>query len=88
MVDSHRSSIFISDIQEHKIYTSLLSLSPTLEERLCTGSEQELFHIADMVRIASSNLTTSTLLVQINDSPPLNRYRKAHQVPGRMTQSR
>jgi hypothetical protein len=28
---------------------ALLTLSPTLEERLCTGSEQELFHIANMV---------------------------------------
>jgi hypothetical protein len=39
-----------SEVQEHRIYTRLLALSPTLEERLCTGSEQELFHIADMVR--------------------------------------
>ncbi|KAH6897566.1 hypothetical protein BKA70DRAFT_1438169 [Coprinopsis sp. MPI-PUGE-AT-0042] len=37
-----------SELKEHRIYTSLLALSPTLEERLCTGSEQELFHIADM----------------------------------------
>jgi hypothetical protein len=39
-----------SEVQEHRIYTALLALSPTLEERLCTGSEQELYHIADMVR--------------------------------------
>ncbi|KAH6909500.1 hypothetical protein BKA70DRAFT_1102424 [Coprinopsis sp. MPI-PUGE-AT-0042] len=43
------------ELQEHRIYTALLSLSPTLEERLCTGSEQELFHIADMITKGASS---------------------------------
>lgn len=39
-----------SDLKEYRVYQQLIALSPTLEERLCTGSEQELFHVADMVR--------------------------------------
>ncbi|KAH6913576.1 hypothetical protein BKA70DRAFT_1370033 [Coprinopsis sp. MPI-PUGE-AT-0042] len=44
-----------SESQEHRIYTRLLALSPTLEERLCTGSEQELYHIADMITKGASS---------------------------------
>ncbi|KAH6885164.1 hypothetical protein BKA70DRAFT_1377492 [Coprinopsis sp. MPI-PUGE-AT-0042] len=44
-----------SERQEHRIYTALLGLSPTLEERLCTGSEQELFHIADLIGKGASS---------------------------------
>ncbi|KAH6870999.1 hypothetical protein BKA70DRAFT_1379527 [Coprinopsis sp. MPI-PUGE-AT-0042] len=44
-----------SELQEHRIYKRLLALSPTLEERLCTGSEQELFHIADMISKGASS---------------------------------
>ncbi|KAH6902908.1 hypothetical protein BKA70DRAFT_1433874 [Coprinopsis sp. MPI-PUGE-AT-0042] len=44
-----------SEAQEHRIYTRLLALSPSLEEHLCTGSEQELFHIADMITKGASS---------------------------------
>ncbi|KAH6899590.1 hypothetical protein BKA70DRAFT_1375252 [Coprinopsis sp. MPI-PUGE-AT-0042] len=43
------------EAQEHRIYTCLLALSPTLEECLCTGSEQELFHIADLITKGASS---------------------------------
>ncbi|KAH6908694.1 hypothetical protein BKA70DRAFT_1426588 [Coprinopsis sp. MPI-PUGE-AT-0042] len=44
-----------SELKEHRIYTRLLALSPTLEEHLCTGSEQDLFHIADMITKGASS---------------------------------
>ncbi|KAH6871948.1 hypothetical protein BKA70DRAFT_1130358 [Coprinopsis sp. MPI-PUGE-AT-0042] len=63
-------------IQEHKIYTALLALSPTLEERLCTGSEQDLFHIADMITKGASSArsddTKSLKSVIIDWIMPLN----------------
>jgi hypothetical protein len=34
---------------EHAIYERLLGLSPGMEERLCNGSEQDIFHIAELV---------------------------------------
>ncbi|KAH6907114.1 hypothetical protein BKA70DRAFT_1105177, partial [Coprinopsis sp. MPI-PUGE-AT-0042] len=43
------------ELQEHRIYNALLALSPTLEECLCTGSEQELFHVADMITKGASS---------------------------------
>ncbi|KAH6904935.1 hypothetical protein BKA70DRAFT_1373300 [Coprinopsis sp. MPI-PUGE-AT-0042] len=42
-------------LKEYRIYQQLLSLSPKLEERLCTGSEQEIFHVADMITRGASN---------------------------------
>ncbi|KAF6744232.1 hypothetical protein DFP72DRAFT_826256 [Ephemerocybe angulata] len=38
-----------SELTEHKIYKQLLGLSPSLEERLSTGSEHDIFYIADML---------------------------------------
>lgn len=32
-----------------KIYRQLLALSPVLEERLMTGTEQDIYHAAEMV---------------------------------------
>ncbi|KAH6911914.1 hypothetical protein BKA70DRAFT_1422633 [Coprinopsis sp. MPI-PUGE-AT-0042] len=67
---------FGSKVKEHRIYTSLLALSPTLEERLCTGSEQELFHIADMISKGASSArsddTKSLKSVIIDWITPLN----------------
>jgi hypothetical protein len=42
-----------SDKKEQDVYRQLLALSPTLEERLNRGSEQEVFYIADMVCLPS-----------------------------------
>ena len=36
-------------MSEHHVFQQLLKLSSTLEERLVTGTEQELYYIADMV---------------------------------------
>ncbi|KAJ3505635.1 hypothetical protein NMY22_g17512 [Coprinellus aureogranulatus] len=41
-----------SEFAEHQIYRKLLSLVPGLEEKLNTGSNQELLYVADMVRNA------------------------------------
>ncbi|KAG2014238.1 hypothetical protein CC2G_011082 [Coprinopsis cinerea AmutBmut pab1-1] len=41
--------------REHRIYTQLLALSPTLEERLCTTTEQDLFYIAEMITRGASS---------------------------------
>lgn len=42
--DVHRS-----ELSEQRLYSSLLRLSPGLEERLNTGSDQDLHYVADMV---------------------------------------
>ncbi|KAJ3534587.1 hypothetical protein NMY22_g6866 [Coprinellus aureogranulatus] len=38
-----------SELSEYRIYRSLLKLSPGLEERLNTGSEEDLHYVADMI---------------------------------------
>ncbi|KAH6907219.1 hypothetical protein BKA70DRAFT_1104875 [Coprinopsis sp. MPI-PUGE-AT-0042] len=40
---------------EHAIYKDLLRLSPEIEKRLCTGSEEDIFHIADLIQKGSSS---------------------------------
>ncbi|KAH6907227.1 hypothetical protein BKA70DRAFT_1490670 [Coprinopsis sp. MPI-PUGE-AT-0042] len=42
-------------VKEYSIYQQLLAVSPKLEERLCTGSEQEVFHVADMITKGAAN---------------------------------
>ncbi|TFK17329.1 hypothetical protein FA15DRAFT_710921 [Coprinopsis marcescibilis] len=48
------SQLTPSEEAELKIYKDLLTLSAGLEERLLTGSEQELFYIADMLSKGAS----------------------------------
>ncbi|KAH6911622.1 hypothetical protein BKA70DRAFT_1099039, partial [Coprinopsis sp. MPI-PUGE-AT-0042] len=43
-----------SEKMEHAIYERLLGLSPGLEERLCNGSEQDIFHIAELIQKGSA----------------------------------
>ncbi|KAH6867767.1 hypothetical protein BKA70DRAFT_1132631, partial [Coprinopsis sp. MPI-PUGE-AT-0042] len=43
------------EYQEYQIYKQLLALSPKLKERLFTGSDQDLYHIADMLSKGSAN---------------------------------
>ncbi|RXW13297.1 hypothetical protein EST38_g12556 [Candolleomyces aberdarensis] len=54
-----------SELKEHDIYVQLLALSPGLEERLCTGSDQEIFYVADMITKGASGASVL--------SPPLQR---------------
>ncbi|KAH6903247.1 hypothetical protein BKA70DRAFT_1111106 [Coprinopsis sp. MPI-PUGE-AT-0042] len=41
--------------KEYRIYHQLLALSPKLEERLCTGSEEDVFHIAALITKGAAN---------------------------------
>ncbi|KAJ3535083.1 hypothetical protein NMY22_g6646 [Coprinellus aureogranulatus] len=43
------SDLSQTELSEHGLYCSLLKLSPGLEERLNTGTEQELHYVADML---------------------------------------
>ncbi|TEB03971.1 hypothetical protein FA13DRAFT_1723520 [Coprinellus micaceus] len=43
------SPTIFSDLAEQRLYSSLLKLSPGLEERLNTGSAQDLHYVADMI---------------------------------------
>jgi hypothetical protein len=51
---------------EHAIYERLLGLSPGMEESLCNGSEQDIFHIAELVSICYVD-RLSTLLMEFLD---------------------
>jgi hypothetical protein len=42
-------SLFHRERREQNVFTSLLKMIPGLEERLMTGSEEEILHIADLV---------------------------------------
>ncbi|KAH6896068.1 hypothetical protein BKA70DRAFT_1438761 [Coprinopsis sp. MPI-PUGE-AT-0042] len=43
-----------SEHREQRIYEQMLALSPGLEERLCNGSEQDIFHVAELVQKGSA----------------------------------
>ncbi|KAH6905462.1 hypothetical protein BKA70DRAFT_1504725, partial [Coprinopsis sp. MPI-PUGE-AT-0042] len=40
--------------REHEIYQELLRLSPGIEARLCNGSEEDIFHVAELIQKGSS----------------------------------
>ncbi|KAH6907818.1 hypothetical protein BKA70DRAFT_1104343, partial [Coprinopsis sp. MPI-PUGE-AT-0042] len=40
--------------REHAIYEELLKLSPGLEKRLCNGSDQDIFHVAELIQKGSA----------------------------------
>ncbi|KAH6903037.1 hypothetical protein BKA70DRAFT_1027076, partial [Coprinopsis sp. MPI-PUGE-AT-0042] len=40
--------------REHAIYEELLKLSPGLEKRLCNGSEQDIFYVAELIQKGSA----------------------------------
>ncbi|KAH6906981.1 hypothetical protein BKA70DRAFT_1372276 [Coprinopsis sp. MPI-PUGE-AT-0042] len=42
-------SLPTSERREHAIYEQLLKLVPGLEKRLCTGSDEDIFHVAELV---------------------------------------
>jgi hypothetical protein len=41
----------VRELLEHRMYQALLRMSPGLEERLNTGSEQDVHYVADMVSV-------------------------------------
>ncbi|KAH6908698.1 hypothetical protein BKA70DRAFT_1103234, partial [Coprinopsis sp. MPI-PUGE-AT-0042] len=43
-----------SEKMEHAIYERMLDLSSGLEERLCNGSEQDIFHVAELIQKGSA----------------------------------
>ncbi|KAH6907243.1 hypothetical protein BKA70DRAFT_1428213 [Coprinopsis sp. MPI-PUGE-AT-0042] len=50
----HEDDLTSSEKQEQRIYEQMLALSPGLEERLCNGSEQDIFHIAELIQKGSA----------------------------------
>lgn len=71
---------FPSEVSEHRVYQQLLALSPGLEERLCTGSDQDIFYVAEMVCGFFVNVTCWKILILTIDR--LTRGRLVH---GQMT---
>ncbi|KAH6912311.1 hypothetical protein BKA70DRAFT_1423020 [Coprinopsis sp. MPI-PUGE-AT-0042] len=53
--DLPEEALTTEERHEYQIYKRLLALSPKLEERLYNGSEQEVYHIADMLSKGSAN---------------------------------
>jgi hypothetical protein len=49
-------TVLLREVRDYEIYKQLLSLSPKLEERLYNGSEQDVYHVADLVSGDSSFL--------------------------------
>ncbi|RXW25760.1 hypothetical protein EST38_g2 [Candolleomyces aberdarensis] len=84
-----RDELSWSELREHQIYEQLLGLSAGLEERLCTGSEQEVFYVSDLVTKGASSARsddTKSLKAAIVDfitprngilNPPLQRNVKS-----------
>lgn len=56
------------ELREHTIYRELLALSPDLEKRLCTGTDEDVFHIADLVSSYCHITVTSQRLSEKTDT--------------------
>ena len=52
----------LSELSEHRVYAELLRLSPGLEERLNTGTEQDLHYVSDMVSRLGSHVEVRSWL--------------------------
>jgi hypothetical protein len=48
----------LRDQREHRVYKQLLRMAPGLEERILTGSDEDVNHVVDMV----SNTIPSIML--------------------------
>jgi len=44
------TSICFRQKYEHGVYKQLMNMIPSLEEHLLNGSEEEILHVADLVR--------------------------------------
>ncbi|KAJ3519984.1 hypothetical protein NMY22_g12949 [Coprinellus aureogranulatus] len=67
-----------SELTEHKLYKALLSLSPGLEERLNTGSDNDIHYVSEMITkgisSARSDDTKSLKSAVVEWITPLNQY--------------
>ncbi|KAJ3521526.1 hypothetical protein NMY22_g12276 [Coprinellus aureogranulatus] len=67
-----------SELTEHKLYKALLSLSPGLEERLNTGSDNDIHYVAEMITkgisSARSDDTKSLKSAIVEWITPANQY--------------
>ncbi|KAH6890744.1 hypothetical protein BKA70DRAFT_1068276, partial [Coprinopsis sp. MPI-PUGE-AT-0042] len=50
----HEDDLTSSEKREQRIYEQMLAFSPGLEERLCNGSEQDIFHVAELIQKGSA----------------------------------
>ncbi|KAH6908723.1 hypothetical protein BKA70DRAFT_1371919 [Coprinopsis sp. MPI-PUGE-AT-0042] len=48
------NELSLQERREHEIYRQLLTLSPGLEDRLCNGSDEDIFHVAELIQKGSS----------------------------------
>jgi hypothetical protein len=71
--------MFTRQRREHRVFTLLLQMVPGLEERLVEGSEENVLHVAELVRFSTNNIYG-----QFGNTIDTYRYRKACPAPGRM----
>lgn len=64
--------------REHRVYKELLRMVPNLEERVMTGSEQDLIEVADLVSIITTIHLTNTVNLSFS-------FVKGQLEPGAMT---
>jgi hypothetical protein len=50
----HANGDFSRERREHRVFDKLLQMVPGLEERLLTGSEEEITFVAELVSLRSS----------------------------------
>ncbi|KAG6906261.1 hypothetical protein DXG01_014941 [Tephrocybe rancida] len=59
---------------EYKVYRQILTLTPTMEDRINSASEEELLHISDLLqkdRLTDSDRFYNTVLAVLNDPDEL-----------------
>ncbi|KAH6890755.1 hypothetical protein BKA70DRAFT_1120286 [Coprinopsis sp. MPI-PUGE-AT-0042] len=53
-LDEDQLTLVFSERREHAIYEQLLKLVPGLEKRLCNGSDQDIFYVAELIQKGSA----------------------------------
>lgn len=46
---------FYRQLHEHRVFTSILQMIPGLEDRLLEGSNEDILHVGELVRVTMRN---------------------------------
>lgn len=63
----------LSTLWKYQVYQQLLALSPGLEKRLCTATEEFIFHVADLVHYLLFNPVYFELSRKVTDTEGVRR---------------
>ena len=68
--------MFTRQRREHRVFMLLLQMVPGLEERLVEGSEENVLHVAELVRFSTNNIYMDNLATRLIHTDPERRVQR------------